>query len=531
MSSEGLPTAVVSQQTSLLLVEDDDKAAELVLGRLRATGLRDAEVVRVTRLEAAMTCLSDRSVDVVLLDLSLPDSAGLTTVSRFRDAQREVPILVLSDLDNEAYGEQAIELGAQEFLSKRDATGREYARAIRRAVERRRLQAEVEQLRHELVQARKIEAIGRVAEGIAHDFNNLLTSIIGYADMALSQIDESKPLHNDLRCIYEAGLRAKALSRQLLAFGRKQELKIESVNLASAIAELEELIRPLIGEEISIETRVAPGVPRVRADRSQIQQMLMNLAINARDAMESGGRLEITLDRVQVEPDQVREGSMKPGGYARLTVADNGVGMSEEVQRRVFEPFFTTKGVGKGTGLGLAGARGTVRQLGGYLWLQSTVGVGTRFAIYLPETDIEAAAVKTAPRPPTVPGTDTILVVEDDPSVRKFAAAVLTRFGYRVVAAGTPSEALERVPGTGIDLLVTDVVLPERSGPELAEALVQRHPEMQVVFMSGYTDERVAKSLAAPSVAWLHKPFTSSGLLTAAREALDHGAGAGRRLA
>jgi two-component system cell cycle sensor histidine kinase/response regulator CckA len=381
-------------------------------------------------------------------------------------------------------------------------------------------------LEEQLRQSQKMEAVGRLAGGIAHDFNNLLTVIGGYGEMLLNAVPRGGPNREPLEEIVAAGERAASLTRQLLAFSRKQILMPEVLDLNAIVAGMDKMLRRLIGEDVDLVTRLDTSAGGVRADPGQIEQVIMNLAVNARDAMPRGGKL--TIETANADLDKVyarRHATVATGPYVMMAVSDTGVGMHAETEARIFEPFFTTKEKGKGTGLGLSTVYGIVKQSGGNIWVYSEPGKGTTFKIYLPR-------VEEAPMPHETPsgihssvqGTETILVVEDEVSIRTLARKVLESGGYRVVEAKSGPEALERVRGSGdpIHLLVTDLVMPEMAGTELASRLLESRPELRVLYMSGYSDDAVVRhGLLEHRHHFLPKPFTPQVLLRKVREVLD----------
>jgi len=404
-------------------------------------------------------------------------------------------------------------------IAKLDGTFAGYLGCCYDISDRKRLE---EQLR----QAQKMEAIGRLAGGIAHDFNNLLTVITGYGQILFGELRSNDPLRSNVEEINKAGERAVALTRQLLAFSRKQVLAPKVLDLNAVVTNMESLLRRLIGEDISLRAALAPSLSCVKADPGQIEQVIMNLAVNARDAMPQGGRLTIETANADLDESYAEERfSVRPGPYVMLAVSDTGSGMDAETQAHIFEPFFTTKGQGKGTGLGLSTVYGIVKQSGGYIWVYSEPGRGTTFKIYLPRVDAQAEALEPhSPRQESLQGTETILLVEDEERVRRLARTILAGHGYSVLEASNGVEALrigER-HGSAIHLLVTDVVMPEMSGRELAGRLIARHPDMKVLFMSGYTDDTILRhGVLEAGIPFLQKPFTPSTLARKVREMLD----------
>jgi len=383
------------------------------------------------------------------------------------------------------------------------------------------------QLEEQLRQAQKMEAVGRLAGGIAHDFNNLLMVIQGYSDLLVERLPGADPLRRNAEQIQMASQRASSLTRQLLAFSRKQMLAPKILNVEGVVAEMEKILRRLIGEDIQLETSSAPDLGLVRADRSQIEQVILNLAVNARDAMPHGGRLTIETANVELDSSYSHPPAvLSPGRYVMLAVTDNGCGMDAETQAHVFEPFFTTKEKGKGTGLGLATVYGVVKQSGGYVWVYSEPGRGTSFKIYLPRIEETAVPAGRDGKSETqIPqrGSETILLVEDEKGVRELAREYLASSGYRVIEAEDGHTALElaTMHVGQIHLLLTDVVMPGISGRELAERVSQIRPGIKIIYMSGYTDQAVVHhGILQNDAVLLQKPFTLMTLAGKLRELL-----------
>jgi CheY-like chemotaxis protein len=375
-----------------------------------------------------------------------------------------------------------------------------------------------------------METVGRLAGGIAHDFNNLLTVINGYSDILLRRLGETDPSRREIGEIHKAGERAAALTRQLLAFSRKQVLVAKSVNLNEIVSGMSVMVRRLIGENIEFATLLDPELRTVLADPGQFEQVVLNLAVNARDAMPSGGTITISTANVDLAAQEDRDGYILPAGrYARLEVADTGCGMDEETKARMFEPFFTTKERGKGTGLGLASVYGIVKQSGGHIRARSAPGRGTSFEVYLPVREKNPDAPKeTAPASTNSPGTDrtgeTILLVEDEEMVRAMMREGLQRDGYSVLAAGNAQEAISLLErhSRPIDLLLTDLMMPGMNGMELARRILSSHPAMKVLLISGYTEEETGMFVRKEhGAAFLQKPITPSILSRKVREVLD----------
>lgn len=391
---------------------------------------------------------------------------------------------------------------------------------------RKQTEEALRQSEQQLRQAQKMEAIGRLAGGVAHDFNNLLTVINGNAELAARRLREGDPLGADLEQIRTAGVRAAALTRQLLAFSRKQVLQPQTINLNKIVAGIENMLGRVIGEDIELITICAPDLGSTRADPGQIEQVVMNLAVNSRDAMPFGGKLAIKTGNVELaEEDTARHLDAQPGSYVSLSITDTGCGMDEAIRARIFEPFYTTKDVGKGTGLGLATVYGIVQQSGGHIEVESEVNKGTTFKIYLPRelTDnaVEAQDLKRAANPG---GGETILLVEDEGPVRNLVKAILSAAGYTILTAGSGAEALQlcELRRDGIDLVLTDVIMPGMSGRELVERLAVVHPGLKVLYFSGYTDDTIIHhGVLDPGTHFIAKPFSIPDLTRKVREVLD----------
>jgi len=392
--------------------------------------------------------------------------------------------------------------------------------------ERRRAAEERQELEAQLALAQRMEAVGRLAGGVAHDFNNLLSVIIGFTGIAMVKTREGDPLRRDLQQIAEAGQRAASLTRQLLAFSRKQDLKLEPLDLADVVAQMERILGRTLGDDVELVCLLQEDLGAVRGDKGRLEQVIMNLAINARDAMPDGGRLTIEVTNTRVdEAASTQQGDLTPGAYVLLSVTDTGVGMDELTRVQIFEPFFTTKGPGKGTGLGLSTVYGTVTQSGGTVHAASEPGKGTTFLIHLPRVD---ETVSIEPRPPVevgcARGTETILVVEDDDAVRNLAGQILIDAGYDVHTAANGGEALllaEQLT-SNIDLLLTDVVMPRMNGTVVADRVAKVCPGIKVLYMSGYTHDLIEPQVATDrGTHFIAKPFNAVDLARKVREVLD----------
>jgi PAS domain S-box-containing protein len=414
-------------------------------------------------------------------------------------------------------------------LSERKKTESENIRLAARAENehagRERAEAALRQTEEQFRHAQKMEAVGRLAGGVAHDFNNVLSVIMSYGAMILDAFKKEDPMYGDMEEILKAAQRAADLTRQLLMFSRQQVLEPKILDLNDVLGSMARMLRRLVGEDVELTLVPAASLGKVRADRGSIEQLVMNLAVNARDAMPEGGKLTIETANVVLDETHAREHlGAKPGPAVLLGVSDSGTGMDKATQARIFEPFFTTKEQGKGTGLGLSTVFGIVQQSGGTIWVYSEVGVGSTFKVYLPVADGAAREASATQPPATLRGSETILLVEDEEQVRAVARGILSRQGYRLVVAQNAGEALllcEKHPGA-IDLLLSDVVMPQMSGPELARRLGALRPGMKILCMSGYTDDAVIRHGALEAgIAFIQKPFTPDTLTRKVREVLD----------
>jgi PAS domain S-box-containing protein len=381
------------------------------------------------------------------------------------------------------------------------------------------------QLEEQLRQSQKLESVGLLAGGIAHDFNNMLTAITGYADLVMDDLPPGDRRRDDVAEIGRAAQKAALLTSQLLAFSRKQILRPEALNLNDAVIDVSRMLRRVIGEDIALVTSMGEGLGLVNADPGQVAQVLMNLAVNARDAMPNGGTLTIETATVDLDDGYARRHeSVRPGPFVMLAVSDTGTGMPPEVRERIFEPFFTTKGIGKGTGMGLATVYGIVKQSGGHVWVYSEVGHGSTFKVYLPRI-VQGASDRAAfqDEPPVARGEETVLLVEDEELVRRLARRALEACGYTVIEASDASQALAFSEGAApIDIVVTDVIMPRMSGRELVQQLSTARPGLRILYMSGYTDNAIAhRGILDGGTHFIQKPFTMRALARKVRDVLD----------
>ena len=487
-------------------------------------------------LESGYETLGGRALELgepLLIDWTTPEAAARELpLLREHGVQRGIHVLLAApDGPKGVLG--VYTASARAFVRQDVLFAHAVANILAAAISRKATEEGLIQSQIRLQSVQKMEAIGRLVGGIAHDFNNLVQAINGYTELLLARLPAGEPLHHHALEIRRSGDRAAALTRQLLAFSRQQVLEPRVLDLNTVVVNIEQLLRRVIGEDVEFETALAPGLGPVRADAVQLEQVLVNLVVNARDAMPDGGTLTIETRDVTLSEDDQREAfSIRPGPYVLLAVADTGCGMDAETRTRAFEPFFTTKSPGHGTGLGLSTVYGIVKQSDGYIWLDSEPGHGTRVRIYLPRVDepVEAIEPRRDGLPAASPrGSETVLLVEDEEGVREVIVEWLTAHGYRVLAAANGAEALvlaARETGP-ISLLVADVVMPQLGGPALAERLVPLRPEMKVIYVSGYADEAIGDpTMLAAGSAFLQKPFSLDTLLRRIRDILDVGTSA-----
>jgi signal transduction histidine kinase len=484
---------------------------------------------RVETAETLQPLLDDRHWDLIISDHGLPQFSAPEALRLVRNRGLDLPFIIVSGSIGEDIAVAAMRAGASDYLVKGNLARLVPAvhREIREAQQRRQSQLVEQTLRQtegQLRQAQKMEAMGQLAGGIAHDFNNLLTAILGFSQFLLEDSSLNGAQRADLEEIHKAGERAATLTRQLLAFSRQQVLEPRVVDLNETVGGVQRLLARVIGADIKLVTETEPHLARAKVDPGQIEQILMNLAVNARDAMPTGGRLTIqtanyTLSAGSVTP----HAEMGPGRYTQISMSDTGAGMSPEIKSRIFEPFFTTKEAGKGTGLGLSTVYGIVTQSGGQITVHSEPGRGTRFDIYLPSVDEVVDAPRTRPAETgKAAGVETILLVDDERGIRELFRRTLESKGYRVLIAADGQEALVAAKACSgrVDLLITDVVMPRMGGADLATELMKTHPSLRVLYISGYLDHR-ASHVTATDVEFLRKPFTPTDLLRKTRQILS----------
>jgi len=514
----------------LLQLEDNPVDAELITTTLIEGGIPCQSQLVDTR-QAFVAALKEGRMDLILADYSIPGFDGMAALALACQHCPDVPFLFVSATIGEELAIDAMHQGATDYVLKQ-RLGRlvpSVQRALREIdnrVERKRAEEALRQSEKQFRQSQKMEAVGRLAGGIAHDFNNLLTVIMGYSQVLSTELGPQHPLRGKIDETLKAGERAATLIRQLLTFSSKQSLDPKVLPLNTAVTSLENLLRRLIGENIRLVTKLDPTNGRLRADQAQLEQVLVNLIVNARDAMPNGGTLTIETAQIELTRSPVYHLTpLPPGNYVRLSVSDTGCGMDRQTQSHIFEPFFTTKGEGKGSGLGLSTVYGIVTQCGGAIDVTSRVGHGTRFDLYFPiaESDVLTTAPSQTPGRPQR-GTETILVVEDEPSVRTLVRDELRKLGYRVIEAKNGVEAclLATQQAGSLQLLLTDVVMPGMGGRELAQHLSVINPDLRTLFISGYMDDvGIMAGQEDGTSSFLQKPFTPEVLARAVRDLLD----------
>ncbi len=513
----------MSTPLRVLIVEDSQDDARLLLRALRS-GSYDPLHERVDTAEEMQIALDRQEWDLVLSDFSMPTFNALQALHLLQENGLDLPFLIVSGSIGEDIAVAAMKAGAHDYIMKDNLT--RLLPAVERELREAQGRRERKQLERQFQQAQKMESIGQLAGGIAHDFNNLLTAILGYAELAEERVPSDEITRGYLLNITNAAERAANLTRQLLAFARRQIIEPKVVDLNEMIPEIDKLLRRLIGEDIELVTLTTSPLGLVKVDPGQMEQVLINLAVNARDAMPEGGKLTIETQNVILDEEYARHHpEVTAGEHVMMAVTDTGTGMDACVLAHIFEPFFTTKEPGKGTGLGLATCHGIVKQNSGHIWVYSEPGHGTTFKVYLPRTTAEGEKWKAWTASEGMPrGTEVVLVVEDEGLVRTMAVEVLRAQGYTVLEAATVEEAMRQVQDYAgeISLLLTDMVMPQQSGKQLAEQVCGVRPHMRVLYMSGYTDNSIARQgFLTPGVAFLQKPFTPSALARKVREVID----------
>jgi len=506
-----------------LLVEDSVDDAALLVRELQKNGF-DLKWKRI-ETEADYRANLNSELNLIFSDFTLPQFSTMRALAVLQESKLEIPFIIVSGTIGEERAVESMKAGATDYVLK-DNLGR-IGPVVRRAL--LEIQERVERKRAEarFLEAQKMEVIGQLAGGVAHDFNNILTVIIGYGDWMIRELESKSMLHKCAVEIRQAADRAVALTRQLLVFSHKQVVQPVVLDLNDVVKDLHNMLRRLIDE--NVELTIAPGkqTGRIKADSGQIGQVLMNLIVNARDAMPNGGKLTVETGNVTLDENFARiHAGVTAGDYVMLAVIDTGTGMTDEVKARLFEAFFTTKPKGKGTGLGLATCETIVKQCAGYIEVLSEWGKGTTFKVYFPRVEqLVATAAPPAREVSPARGTETLLVVEDEPSLRNLACNFLKLQGYHVLSANNGKEGLRvarECKDGPIHLVITDVIMPQMSGKVMAEWLKEGYPDLKILFTSGYTDDALGKhGVLEPGIVFLPKPYTTATLAHKVRELLD----------
>ena len=509
----------------ILHLEDDSNDATLVRSALETAGILCRIACVQTRADF-VAALEGGGVDLILSDYSLPTFDGLAALEIVHTRWPELPVILVSGTLGEELAIDSLRSGATDYVLKERLL--RLAPAVRRAMREVEGKAERRRLEAQFIEAQKMEVVGQLAGGVAHDFNNILAVIMGYGELMMQEIPPEDALRKPLEEIQHASERAVGLTRQLLVFSRKQTVQPVVLDLNHVVHELDKMLRRLIDENISMTTVLDQQVGAIKADPGYVGQVLMNLVVNARDAMLNGGKLAIATRNVALDESYARtRAGVIPGKYVMLSVSDTGTGLTAEVRAHLFEAFFTTKPKGKGTGLGLSTCQTIVQQSGGHIDVQSELGAGTTFKIYFPRVDQPLEqAVQPLPAAPLPRGTETLLVVEDEPAVRQLAREVLEHLGYEVLSAANGQDGLHVARehrGAPIRLVITDVIMPLMGGKVMAEWLQSTYPELKILFTSGYTDDAIVRhGVLEPGVAFLAKPYTPATLARKVRATLDN---------
>jgi signal transduction histidine kinase len=508
----------------ILHLEDDLKDAELVESTLAADRIV-CSLKRVQNKADFVAELEAGGIDLVLAEFAVSEFDGLSALKLVRSKWPHVPCILVSQLSGEDITVESIRNGATDFVAKERIS--RLGPAVHRTLKEIEERIERKRIEQQAIQSQKMEVFGQLAAGIAHDFNNVLGVILGYSDLVIEAPGVGDPVRKYSAEIRHAAVRASALTRQLLLFCRKQPTQAVVLDLNQVVKDLSEMLQRLIDENIQLTIVPSPEIGRAHADTGHVGQVLMNLVVNARDAMPKGGKLIIATSNETLDADyaQTHEG-VTPGNYVMLSVSDNGTGMTDEVKAHLFEAFFTTKPRGKGTGLGLATCQTIARECGAHIALDSEVGKGTTFKVYFPRVE-SPLSFKTEfiIKGPSSRGTETILLVEDEPSLRYLARNILQTQGYEVLSASNGNDGLtvaHEHKGAPIRLVITDVIMPEMGGQAMTQELKASRPHLRILFTSGYTDESLAHQCALEKgVEFLPKPYTPALLANKVRELLD----------
>jgi two-component system cell cycle sensor histidine kinase/response regulator CckA len=507
----------------ILHLEDDPKDAALVKSAFETGGMV-CDIICVQNRMDFLAALEHGGIDLILSDLALPGFDGLSALKIVRARWPQLPMILVSGTMGEERAVDSLKSGATDCVLK-ERLGR-LVPAVRRAVKEIEQSAEGQRMTRQLIEAQKMEVLGQLTGGVAHDFNNILVVIMGYSGLIMANAGPDSPQLTYAKEIQHAAERAAGLTRQLLVFSRKQTVQPIVLDLNKLVESQEQMLRRVVGENIEFTFVLGRDLARVRADPGYIGQVLMNLVVNARDAMPDGGRLTVETDNVTLDANYAQtHAALIPGEYVTLSVKDTGAGMTEEVKARLFEAFFTTKPLGKGTGLGLATCQAIVLQSGGHIEVHSEIGKGSMLKTYFPRVNLPLdAATSLLLSSPLPRGSETLLVVEDEPAVKQMARNILAAQGYVVLLASNGQEALQvvREYKGHIDLVFTDVIMPLMGGKVMSELMKSKYPDLKILFTSGYADEPIARhGVLERGVKFLPKPYTPVSLARKVRESLD----------
>ncbi|MDB5050140.1 MAG: sensory box histidine kinase/response regulator [Fibrobacteres bacterium] len=514
----------------ILFVEDSITDVELASWELEKNGYVLTRKERVQTREDLRRAMQTETWDLIISDYSMPSFTGLEALKMVREMLPDLPYIMVSGTIGEDVAVMVMKAGANDYLMKGhlQRLAPAVAREMRDVVERKRTEEALRKSEEQLRLAQRMETVGRLAGGVAHDFNNILSVVSGYANLLQMKLAKTGSAPRELVEIEKAVVKATALVRQLLTFSRRQVVQPQVLDLGTVATDSLSMLQMVVGEDITLETSLARGLGRIKADKSQIEQVIMNLAVNAKDAMPKGGTLYIELAAENLGFDHFRQGEKPiPGKYLSITMRDTGHGIPADILPRIFEPFFTTKSEGRGTGLGLSTVYAITQQIGGNLRVESLPMVGTTFTVYfpcVPDSEAEEAELTRPERRRMASKGETILLVEDDTDLRKLTKDILVLEGYHVLEPITPQEALgfAQSKEMKIDMLLTDLVMPRMNGKDLAEAILVIRPELRVMYMSGYAPEHLMPDANLISeLCFLEKPFSPAKLLGKIRGVLD----------
>ncbi|MFH1415462.1 MAG: response regulator [Elusimicrobiota bacterium] len=513
------------EKQKIIIIEDSLAHQMLVQDMLGEVVNNPFEIECCEKLGDGLSILQKGGFDLVLLDLSLPDSSGLETFRKVKECVPDLPIIILTVTEDDELTINALREGAQDYIVKGYISSKMLFRSVRYAIERKKVEVEKRKVMDQLIQSQKIETVGRLAEGIAHDFNNILSSIKVMGDSVLLSLDESDDIYADMKSIQYCTILAENLIKELLVFSRRQAVEMKPVNLNETLSSILNVLRRLIGEDIVIECELNEDLGTVTADEGNVEQIVMNMMLNARDAMPDGGRVKIKTENIRITPEMIDDipGS-KEGEFAVLTIEDTGTGISKEIIPAIFDAFFTTKEPGKGTGLGLAVTKAIIEQHGGWLTVSSVPGEGAKFSVYFPAGSVEKkkSSKKVIPADGIKGRGETILLIEDEDTLRDAVKKILKKNNYSVIEARSMKEAYAAFKKAGsVDLVFSDIVLPDGTGLELIDRLKEHKPKLKILLCTGYFDSARLNEARKKNYTVMKKPYSLYGMLNKIREALS----------